>query len=218
MTVVAEFAVPVSSFPLGREVDRSLEWPVEIKRTVPTSDAYLPFVWVWGENADEFADLARDLPAVDSVELLDRLADGALFRVTWAHEGPDVFRELAEADLVTLEASTDGHGDEWSLRVRADDRASVATFRSYCADNDIEVDLRRLTELAESPAVGDYGLTPGQREALLSAFAHGYFDEPRTATLHDVAEELGVSRQAVAARLRRAYRNLVAHTVASGTE
>ncbi|MFC7027483.1 helix-turn-helix domain-containing protein [Halomicroarcula sp. GCM10025710] len=37
----------------------------------------------------------------------------------------------------------------------------------------------------------------------------GFFDEPRTATLEDVAAELGISRQAVANRLRRGHRALI---------
>lgn len=218
MTVVAEFAVPATSFPLGKGLDRPLEWRVEIERIVPTSEAYLPFVWVWADDPDAFADVAGALPAVESVELLARVEGGALFRLTWAQDGPDVFRGLVEADLVVLEASTEGDGGVWSLRVRGRTRDAVATFLSYCGDNGLDVDLRRLTELSGTPSVDDYGLTSGQREVLLSAFAHGYFDEPRTATLDEVAADLGVSRQAVAARLRRAYRNLVSNTVASPVE
>lgn len=38
----------------------------------------------------------------------------------------------------------------------------------------------------------------------------GYFDEPRRATLDDLASELGITRQSLAGRLRRGHRNLLA--------
>jgi predicted DNA binding protein len=54
-----------------------------------------------------------------------------------------------------------------------------------------------------------YGLTTAQREALVLAVESGYYDIPRTCTTVEVAEELGISDQAVTERLRRAIVNLV---------
>ncbi len=42
----------------------------------------------------------------------------------------------------------------------------------------------------------DAGLTDSQREALLVAFETGYFEEPRNATLSDVAADLDISQPA----------------------
>ncbi|MFC7019992.1 MULTISPECIES: helix-turn-helix domain-containing protein [Haloarcula] len=69
-----------------------------------------------------------------------------------------------------------------------------------------------LTELHElssgtDPATSE--LTAPQREALLLAYEMGYFDEPRAATLEDIAARLDISRQAVANRLRRGHRALI---------
>jgi predicted DNA binding protein len=43
----------------------------------------------------------------------------------------------------------------------------------------------------------------------LLALERGYYDEPREATLDDLAGEVGISRQAYARRLRRGYRTLI---------
>jgi predicted DNA binding protein len=53
-------------------------------------------------------------------------------------------------------------------------------------------------------------LTDEQREVLQVAHDLGYFDVPRSATLADVAAELGISSQAASERLRRGHRQLIA--------
>jgi hypothetical protein len=47
-------------------------------------------------------------------------------------------------------------------------------------------------------------LTPVQRRTLVVAIEQGYFEIPRQSTLDDLAADLGVSKQAVSERLRRA--------------
>jgi predicted DNA binding protein len=212
MSVVAEFTVPTGSFPLGQALGEFSDRVVELERVVPTTDALLPFFWVWGDGAERFAETITDRGAVRDVELLDVVNGGALFRARWRADVHGVLRGLVESELVLLESS--GTGDSWFLRVRADDRSAVAAFRTYCDDHGIPVELTRLTDLPDLPGYNEFGLTEGQREVLLLAYERGYFDEPREASLEDLASVLGVSRQAVAARLRRAHRNLVGNTLA----
>jgi predicted DNA binding protein len=52
-------------------------------------------------------------------------------------------------------------------------------------------------------------LTEPQREALLLAYEQGYYDSPRTTTLADLADQFGISRQAVSNRLKRGTRQLI---------
>ena len=46
-------------------------------------------------------------------------------------------------------------------------------------------------------------MTDAQQEALVLAYERGYFNTPRDVTMADLGEELGISQQAVASRLRR---------------
>jgi hypothetical protein len=55
--------------------------------------------------------------------------------------------------------------------------------------------------------------TDEQREALLAAYEHGYFAEPRETSLEELAEVLGLSPTAVGGRLRRGMRSLVGMTL-----
>lgn len=51
-------------------------------------------------------------------------------------------------------------------------------------------------------------LTKPQREALLAALRHGYFDVPRGATATEVAEDLDISKSSFLGRLKRAERSV----------
>lgn len=61
------------------------------------------------------------------------------------------------------------------------------------------------------------GLTARQEEVLRRAFAMGYYDYPRRASLGDVARAVGGSRSAVLEVLRRGSGRLVGDRVRSGT-
>jgi predicted DNA binding protein len=56
-------------------------------------------------------------------------------------------------------------------------------------------------------------LTDSQREALLVAFETGYFEEPRNATLGEVAADLDISQPAASGLLRRGIKRLVASSL-----
>ncbi|WP_433629222.1 helix-turn-helix domain-containing protein [Halomicrococcus sp. NG-SE-24] len=47
-----------------------------------------------------------------------------------------------------------------------------------------------------------FGLTPEQREALVLALNRGYFATPSEVTLDELADQLGITRQAVSSRVR----------------
>ncbi|GAA5059049.1 helix-turn-helix domain-containing protein [Haladaptatus pallidirubidus] len=52
-------------------------------------------------------------------------------------------------------------------------------------------------------------LTAAQRDALVAAVEHGYYRIPRDIALEDLADSLGISRQAASERLRRGIEQLV---------
>jgi predicted DNA binding protein len=70
--------------------------------------------------------------------------------------------------------------------------------------------LHALTPVESTP---EATLTDAQHEALVLAYERGYFDSPRGVTLAELGAELGVSQQAVGARLRRGIRRTLARTL-----
>jgi predicted DNA binding protein len=59
------------------------------------------------------------------------------------------------------------------------------------------------------------GLTERQREVVATAFETGYYEEPREATIADVAERLDCAQSTVAEHLRKAESTLVRHEIGS---
>jgi hypothetical protein len=61
----------------------------------------------------------------------------------------------------------------------------------------------------EGDPAGRYGLTTEQFNALTAAAERGLFEVPRGVTIGDLAEEFGVTHQAMSERIRRATGALV---------
>lgn len=209
VSVVAEFTVGRDGFPLGPALEATDTQRVELERVVPTDEGVLPFFWVWTDELDAYVSAAEDHPAVESVTVLSRVDDGALCRARWVDDGTGLIAAIVTSGVTVLNTSTDGH--RWWIRVRATDRGNVSVLLEQCRESDVDIELTRLAP--ESGPNGHGGLTDAQRNILLLALEAGYFEEPREATLEDLAGELGISRQAVGTRLRRAYANLIEHSL-----
>jgi AraC-like DNA-binding protein len=87
--------------------------------------------------------------------------------------------------------------DEWRLR------------RLTTPDRKRDIDAGLATQLFEEVSV-----TEKQREAVRAAVEMGYYDEPRKASLADLASRLGISRSALSQRLNAVESKLV-ETLAS---
>lgn len=209
MTVVAEFTAAIDDFPLGPALVVTGAHRVELERVVPTAGGALPFFWVWAEDPDAYVTAADDHPAIESVRVLNRVDDGALCRVRWRDDDSGLLSAIVTSGVTVLDTTTGG--TRWRIRVRATDRDDVSAFLDRCRESDVDVELTRLAP--ESGPDSHDGLTDAQREILLLALEAGYFEEPRELSLEDLAAELGVSRQAAGARLRRAYANLIEHSL-----
>lgn len=105
--------------------------------------------------------------------------------------------------------------DEWTIRLRFSDDAALQAFADA-------VDARDDTSMAVKSIQQDtcddsseFGLTASQQEALDIALERGYFDIPRRVTLAELAEEMGVSDQAVSERLRRAQKRVFGRMLAA---
>jgi predicted DNA binding protein len=209
VSVVAEFTAGIDDFPLGPALGVTDTQRVELERVVPTDGGVLPFFWVWTDELDAYVSAAEDHPAVESVTVLSRVDGGALCRARWVDDGTGLVAAVVSSGVTVLDTSTDG--SRWWIRVRATDRENVSVLLERCREADVGIELTRLAP--ESGPNEHDGLTDAQRDILLLALEAGYFEEPREASLEDLAAELDISRQAVGTRLRRAYANLIEHSL-----
>lgn len=107
---------------------------------------------------------------------------------------------LSASDATVLE----GHGsDPWSVQLLFPARAHATQFRERCAEEGISFDVRRISELTDRVSESAFNLTDEQHEALHLAIGRGYSSIPREVTLAELADEVGISQQAMSERLRR---------------
>lgn len=209
MTFNVNVRIPVKSLPFESVLSNFTDVRIELVRVIPTRDGFIPYVWVSGENLDEFEHALRSHSRILSLELLDTLNGDRLYQAGWDVKYGGFFAGLIETDAAVLEAyCTDG---EWFFHLRFTDHDQLTRFYNYCVDNNITgVQIDRVYSLTErSDQVHEYDLTPEQREALVLAARRGYFSTPREVTLAELATELGISQQALSQRVRGATEKVV---------
>lgn len=208
MTGLAEFTLAAGDFPLGRLFETRPDARLDLDRLVPSGDTVMPYFWVESDAGDMAAVEAAfaGLPELRSITLMEDLGDRGLFRAEWNPEFMGIMAAVEATGVTVVSAS--GTRDGWLFELRSEDPEAFTAFQRYCDDHDIKVTLARLQRLTDAETTTD-GLTAEQREALVLAYVEGYYDTPRRTDLDDLADRVGITRQAFAARLRRAYRNLV---------
>lgn len=212
MSVIAEFTVPSDDFALHHALTAASEMVVEIERVVATmEDKIMPYFWVSGGDQSDFEEAFRDDPSATGVTLVDEIEQSVLYRAEWTENVESIIYAYTEIGATILQAT--GRDEAWELQFRFDDHENVSQFRSYCDENDISFELNRLHRQEQPMASAQYGLTPKQRQTLVTALEVGYYDIPQRSTMADVAGNMSISQQAVSKRLHHGHKNLIANTL-----
>jgi predicted DNA binding protein len=173
--------------------------------TDPTSGKF--FYHVESSDFRQFEDGLRNDGTVGEFERVIEIgAEKAIYSVEYTDDAKILSPVIAAANGVILDMENDGRA--WILTVWMPERTDLVQLWDYAQGNDIDIELLRVNEyngLGETNA----GLTDSQREALLVAVDAGYFEEPRNATLGDVAADLDISQPAASGLLRRGIKRLV---------
>jgi predicted DNA binding protein len=214
MTSIAEFTLAPGEFPLGAVFEVQPDVTLSLDRVVPSGDTVMPYFWVEDvpDGLGTVLQCFEGLPELRSITLIEDLGDRGLFRAEWKPEYMGIMAAIEDAGVTVVSAT--GSHDGWLFELRATAHEQLSEFQEYCDTHGIDVSLVRLRQLSETDSTDGYGLTPEQHEALRLAFDEGYFEDPRTVDQETLASELGISRQALSARLRRGYRTLIGRTIA----
>jgi hypothetical protein len=205
MVTHLEFTVDTDDFPLAWVFEASPDARVELERIVPTDGSVVSYFWIRDGSAAPDICVSPDEPGVLGREYVDVVDGDHLFKVSWDHDHEGLLTGLDQTGVTLLDGT--GTADGWVFEVRGERREDIAQLHDYCRDRDISLRVDGIHELRETAV--EYGLTDAQREALVRAYEMGHFDTPRTASLEAVAEDLGISRQALASRLRRGHRHMI---------
>lgn len=213
MATVATFTVGSEEFPLGTVFEQLPGVQVKLERFVPGPGVVIPYFWVRGVATDDVEAAFSDHPAVEAIRLVDSIEDEYLLRVEWNSEYVGILSTLAQLDIPLLE--TTGTSEQWTFEIRGDDRSDVAEFQRLCRERDIPITLAALHALTPLETGTEAVLTDPQEEVLVLAYERGYFNSPRDVTMEQLGDELGISQQAVASRLRRGIRRVLGGTLSA---
>lgn len=207
MATAATFSVGSDEFPLGTVFEQLPDATVELDRVVPCPGSVEPYVWVRHADVDDVQSAFSPHPGIADIQFVDSVGDRHLLRAAWEPSYDGVMNSLSAVGLPLLSATGTGAG--WTLKVRGDRQSDIADFQHQCWEREIPVDLKAMHELTSDSVGAETGLTDSQWELLTLAHRRGYFDSPRGTTMESLGDELGISQQAVASRLRRALQNLL---------
>ena len=211
MSVIAEFRVPSSDFELGRILDVEGITSIELENLVPIGEATVPLFWIHNSTRHSFLESVQRHPAVTSAAEVDVFDDRALVTLDWDANHDHLFEGITESEGQLLNAI--GTPDTWEFELRFPDHDALSEFRTHCEDAQILLEVQRVYNPTKPDAGPWYGLTELQREAIMLAAQTGYYDIPRGCTTKELADELGISDQAVTERLRHAIVSLVTYTL-----
>ncbi len=215
MATEATFTVPADQFPLGTVFKHLPTVTIELERIIPARDVVIPYFWVRGTEIDDIESAFSEHPGVKAIRLVDSVEDEYLLRVEWALGYDDVLTTLAETEVPLIAAT--GTSQEWTFEIRGDDRSDIADFQRRCRELDIPITLTELHALTPVETGTEAALTDTQQEALVLAYERGYFESPREITMAELGEELGITQQAVASRLRRGIKHILGSTLSTLT-
>ncbi|EMA17438.1 helix-turn-helix domain-containing protein [Haloarcula marismortui] len=173
--------------------------------TDPTSGRF--FYHIESPDFQQFeAGLQNDSTIGEFERVIETRDNEAIYSFEYTDEAKILSPVISSANGVILDMENDGSA--WILTIWMPERTALAHLWDYAQENDIDIDLLSVNEYA-SLGNTDAGLTDSQREALLVALETGYFEEPRNATLSDVAADLDISQPAASGLLRRGIKRLI---------
>lgn len=208
MAVLVSCSLPQDDFALGSALGGDAPTLMAVDLIERDDAVPLVYAWVAADVVDRVEASLADSVHVDAFERVDRVADCALYRVDWQFECGDVLDGVVESDATLLDATT---GDRWTLWLRFADHDRLAQFYNRCTDDDVDLTLDWVVTL---PPDGDRpGLTPEQRETLVLALREGYFSVPSEVSTSELADDIGVSQQAISQRIRRGTERVLRATL-----
>ena len=217
MSVIAHLRVSADSFKLGRILDVTGGTSVVLENLVPLGEQAVPFFTIFGAaERQAFRAAVQDHPSVQNVQQVSSHNDRTLFALDWDVAEDRLFQGIEAAEAHLLSAT--GGPKTWEFELRFPSHERLSEFKEHCSGADIALEVGRVYNPTRPESGPFYGLTQRQRDTLVRAVQGGYYSLPRELSTKDLAEEFGISDQAVTERLRRAIVALVDNSLVAALE
>ncbi|SIR49552.1 hypothetical protein SAMN05421858_2501 [Haladaptatus litoreus] len=211
MSVIAEFTIHAPTLALTPTLEAVPGMTVELDQQM-VAQGYTPLVIVWASGGDFTAfDIALEADTtIASHAIIEDLDTRKLYRLELSRSDlQEVYPAYQNVGAVPMAGR--GKAGVWRRRIRFPDRDALADFQQFCTEKTIDFSLKRLYTPGDDDTT--FQLTEPQLEALVAAYEVGYFNVPRDATLEVLSSKLGISKQSVSERLRRAQSRLVSNAI-----
>lgn len=217
MAIEASFTATEGEFPLAEVLEEFPAAQIKLDRVVPVDGMVIPYFWL--RDTDPETDIDMDVishPGIKNLKIVDEVDDDLFIRIDWDLEYESVLTAIIGTAVTLISAI--GKKGKWTFELRGETQQEIAEFQTYCRERNVSLELTQLHALSPLNSGREYDLTESQREALTLAYARGYYDSPRQTSQEDIADELGITRQAFASRLHRGTRRLIASTLVGDSE
>lgn len=173
--------------------------------TDPIHEGYV--FWIEAHDFDAVEEALSEDPTVADYSTVDEANERRTYRITYSDEAKLLTPTILEMGGLTQEARS--HSNGWMLRLQLQTHDTLVDLYNYAEEHGIHLEILDLHQDPNVTNHSNYGLTDCQAETLVTAYEHGYYDEPRELSLEELASILGVSTRAVSGRLRRGSARLV---------
>lgn len=214
MVTSAIVSLDTKDLVLNRALELVPDARFESERIVKSGEkAFMPLLWARNVDRESLEDAFEKDPSAEEVKLLADYDDEYLYRMRWIGHIDVLLQMVTSGEATIIDAYA--RAGEWKFRVLYPNRDKFSTTHEFCEEHGLEFELESIREMEDQPT-GRYGLTEGQYEALVTATKRGHYGVPQETTLQELAEDMGISHQALSERLRRGTEALVEDTLLIG--
>ncbi|MFD1515455.1 helix-turn-helix domain-containing protein [Halomarina rubra] len=214
MATVIRAAIPADEFALRQTISTVPEVEFECERIVESgTEAVMPLIWARSVAREDLEAALDEDPDVREYSLLADFGEELLYRMVWVDHVRLVLEMVTTLEATVMNAYSDA--SEWEFRILYPDREALSKTNEFCESHGLSFEIRHVREMEGEPS-GRFGLTKEQYEALTNACEQGYYSVPRETDLDELADELGISHQALSERLRRGTEVLVQEALLVG--
>lgn len=211
MAIIGDFTVSAGSFALDTALADAPDMIVRADRLASHStEDVLPFLWASKGDFETFREGLRNDSTVESATVAAERSGSVLYKLQWSQIFVDLIDEMINQHAAIVEA--DARAGNWRLKLRFTKEGQVSSFQKHFSEKNLTFEVNQLYH-PTAPRQREYDLTPEQRDTLVMALDKGYFKVPRDLSIEELADEFGISANAISQRIRRGSANLVRNTL-----
>lgn len=195
-----QFVLPATEAALSETMERLPGMRATLEQSVASCQSQPSGLWISAPDEDELLSVLESDPSVEGFQRLASSDGRWLFDVDFRHSVEILWSiMLSEGGVLTDVTIHDG---EWHFDCRFTEHAAFGTTRESLQERAFEFDVRRISHDDEERPPGA-ALSEKQYASIKRAWEEGYFEVPREATLEELADDMGLSHQALSERIRR---------------